>query len=150
MDPQFTTRLGQECDVDTLSSIMTDAFAATDAAYPLIWGSAAPGTHEMVATKGLFTPLQKEGQITDVAIDASSEKIVGFATWELPKERVPEGGKGGGMPDIPGVNMQLFNQKLGASRAARSRDVDPTKDFCKSLLCLPSSLFSVIGLKSTR
>jgi hypothetical protein len=149
MDPQFTIRLGQESDVDTLSSIMTDAFA-TDAAYSLIWGSAAPGTHEMVATKGLFTPLQKDGQITDVAMDASSKKIVGFATWGLPKERVPEGGKGGGMPDIPGVNMQLFNQKLGASRGAQSRDIDPTKDFCKSLRCLPSSLFSFIGLNNTR
>jgi hypothetical protein len=148
MASPFTTRLGQESDASTLSSIITDAFAANDAAYKLIWGSTTPGTHEAVATKGLFTPLQKDRRVTYVAVDAS-EKIVGFATWELPKEKTASAGKGGGMPDIPGVNMALFNEKLSGLDEAKSRDFDPTKDFCKSLLYLPPP-FSIICSSNIR
>jgi hypothetical protein len=138
----FTIRLGRDSDVGSLASIITEAFAATDRAYPLIWGSAAPGTHEMVAVKGLFTPLQKEEQVTYVAVDAPSDRVIGFATWGLPKKKIPKTGKGGSgerMPAIPGVNMELWDVKLNVTEEARRRDVDPTKDFCKSLLYLTSS-----------
>lgn len=138
----FTIRLGRDSDVGSLASIITEAFVATDPAYPLIWGSTAPGTHEMVAVKGLFTPLQKEERVTYVAVDASSDRVVGFATWVLPKKKIPETGKGDGggqMPAIPGVNMELWKEKLNGTEEARTRDVDPTKDFCKSPLYLTSS-----------
>lgn len=136
MAPLFTVRLGQQSDVDTLSSIMTDAFAATDPAYSLIWGGTAPGTHETVTVKGLFSPLQKQGRVTYVAVDTSSDAVVGFATWDLPKTEVPGGGSGGGLPAIPGVNMKLWDEKLNGVQWARSRDVDPAKDFCKPLFYL--------------
>lgn len=91
----------------------------------------------MVAVKGLFSPLQKEGEITYVAVDTSSEKVVGFATWQLPKQNVPEkGNEGERIPDIPGVNMKLWDEKLNGTQAARRRDLDPTKDFCKPPLLL--------------
>jgi hypothetical protein len=148
MAAPFTIRLGQESDVGNLSRIMTDAFAATDPVYPLIWGTAAPGAHEMVAVKGLFSPLQNEGRVTYVAVDTSSEKVVGFATWDLPRQKIPDSGKAGRMPDIPGVNMKLLDEKFNGTQGARRRDVDPTADFCKSLLYLPSFYFSVFHLKS--
>lgn len=134
----FTIRLGQDSDVGSLASIITAAFASTDHAYPLIWGAAAPGTHEMVAVKGLFTPVQKEGKVTFVAVETSTNSVVGFATWDLPKKKLPKTGKGSGerIPDISGVNMKLWEEKLRASEPARERDVDPTKDFCKYLLYL--------------
>lgn len=147
MAAPFLIRLGQETDVGNLSRIMTDAFAATDPVYPLIWGASAPGTHEMVAVKGLLSPLQKEGQVTYVAVDTSSQKVVGFAMWNLPRQKIPAGGKGEGMPDIPGVNIKLLDEKFNGTQKARSRDVDLTTDFCKSLLYLTSSYFSVIYLK---
>lgn len=154
MGTPFTTRLGQESDASTLSSIITDAFAASDAAYKVIWGSTAPGTHEAVATKGLFTPLQKDRRITYVAVDAS-EKIVGFATWELPKEKAASNGKEGGIPDIPGVNMALFKEKLSGLDEAKSRDFNPANDFCKSLLYLspissPPYYFTIICSSNRR
>lgn len=149
MASRVTVRLGEQSDVGILSSIMTDAFAATDPVYPLIWGSAAPGTHEMVAVKGLLTPLQREARVTYVAVDASSERIVGFATWVLPRERIPEAGKGeGGMPAIPGVNMKLLDEIFNWTEGVRSRDVDPTKDFCKSLPFLTSSNLYFLYLKN--
>jgi hypothetical protein len=101
----------------------------------------------MVAVKGLLSPLQKEGQVTYVAVDTSSQKVVGFAMWNLPRQKIPAGGKGEGMPDIPGVNIKLLDEKFNGTQKARSRDVDLTTDFCKSLLYLTSSYFSVIYLK---
>lgn len=136
----FTIRLGQEADASSLAAIMTAAFSATDPAYPLIWGGSAPGTHEMVAVKGIFSPVQKEGRVTYVAIDTSTGTVAGFTTWVLPKEKISESEKSGGrMPDIPGVNMKLWEEKLNGTELARRRDVDPAKDFCKSLLYLNSS-----------
>jgi hypothetical protein len=142
----FTIRLGQESDVGSLAAIITAAFSATDPAYPLIWGGSAPGTHEMVAVKGLFSPLQKEGRVTYVAVDTSTDAAVGFATWVLPKKKNSESEKSGGrMPDIPGVNMKLWEEKLNGTEEARRRDVDPAKDLCKSLLYLNSCQHSAFS-----
>lgn len=136
--------LATEEDAPTLASIMTAAFSASDAAYPLIWGSAPEGTHDMISVKGLFTPVQKEGRVTFKAVN-TEDKIVGFVTWSLPKERKPDdGSKGkegsGGMPDLPGVNMGLWMEKLGGPKKLFERDVDKEKDMRASFIIL-SSIF---------
>ena len=135
--PSITTTLATEEDASRLASIMTASFAASDVAYTLIWGSAPEGTHDMISVKGLFTPVQKEGRVTFKAVD-ETEKIVGFATWNLPKEKVPEkagdGEKGGGLPPLPGVNIELWEDKSSGPKEFYYRDVDPTKDIRRCIL----------------
>ncbi|KAH9210871.1 hypothetical protein DL95DRAFT_392979, partial [Leptodontidium sp. 2 PMI_412] len=86
--PSITTQLATEDDAPALASIMTAAFSAADAAYPLIWGSAAEGTHDMISIVGLFTPVQKPERVTYKAVDEETQKVVGFATWTLPKGKL--------------------------------------------------------------
>jgi hypothetical protein len=135
--PSITTTLATEEDASRLASIMTAGFAASDAAYPLIWRSAPEGTHDTISVKGLFTPVQKEGRVTFKAVD-ETDKIVGFATWNLPKEKVSEkavdGKKGGGLPPLPGVNIELWEDKSSGPKEFYYRDVDPTKDLRRCLL----------------
>lgn len=73
------------------------AFSASDSAYPLIWGRDGLGdaTHDAVALKGLFSPVQSEGQVTHVAIvDCEAERtVVGFARWMLPDPKAVGNGK---------------------------------------------------------
>src|SRR4051795_10480625 len=118
--PNISTSLALDEDAPVLASILTASFAASDAAYPLIWGSAPEGTHDAVAVKGLFTPVQQEGRVTYKAVDSVSGRIVGFATWYLPQPIVDDGKgakKGGeGLPNIPGVNMELWKAKLEGLR----------------------------------
>ncbi|KAF8862419.1 acyl-CoA N-acyltransferase [Acephala macrosclerotiorum] len=125
--------LAAEDDASAIASITTAAFAACDAAYPLIWGSAPEGTHDMIAEKGLFTPVQKEDRVTFKAVDDASGKIVGFVTWNMPKEKAVvsqtgKGKKGAGLPDLPGVNMELWGDKVAGPRQFYDRDVDVSKD----------------------
>jgi hypothetical protein len=123
-----------EDDAPILASVMTTAFAASDRAYPLIWGSAQEGTHDMVAEKALFSPVQKEGRVTYKAVDTQSGRMVGFATWNIPKAKVAMGeaaGKEerkGWLPELPGVNMELRNEKTAGPKQFYERDVDPSKD----------------------
>jgi len=129
-----TISLAAESDAPTLASIMTAAFVNSDAAYRLIWSSDA--THTDVAVKGLFNPVQKAGRLTFKAM--TGERLVGFATWELPKpnalekedslEKVEETSNPRGLPDIPGVNTKLWNEKVNRPRAAYERDMDTSKD----------------------
>ena len=132
----ISTSLATEEDAPALVSVMTAAFAASDAAYPLIWGAVGDGVHDMVAVKGLFTPVQKEGRLTFKAVDTQSGKIVGLSTWNMPKAKMDvneEAAKKepkGGLPDIPGVNMDLWNEKVDGPKKSYYRDVDPTKDIC--------------------
>lgn len=108
----------------------------------------------MVALKGLFTPLQKEGRVTFKALDG--EKVVGFATWNLPKPKVEEpitqsedkgrgekeGEKGAGLPQIPGVNTELWGEKVEGPKTFYYRDVEPSKDTCIPSVSMPfPSLF---------
>lgn len=128
----ITTALAEESDARTLASIMTAAFSASDTAYHLIWDGAPEGTHDMMALKGLLSPVQKEGRITYKAVDEESGKLVGFASWMMPRKKIATGG-GGGMPDLPGVNMELWGEKLDGPRKSAERDEDPEKDL--SLFC---------------
>lgn len=134
---EVTTSLSTEDDVPTLASIMTTAFAAVDAAYPLVWSSDA--IHAAVAIKGLFTPLQREGRLTFKAMDGV--KIVGFATWNLPKPNTPkkaldlgkgENKKPQSVPEIPGVNTKFLDEKMNAFKEASERDVEPSEDISNS------------------
>ncbi|KAE8453020.1 hypothetical protein EG329_012207 [Mollisiaceae sp. DMI_Dod_QoI] len=128
--------LATEDDASALASVMTAAFSACDAAYPLIWGSAPEGTHEMLAEKGLFSPVQKEGRFTFKAVDETNGKLVGFATWNMPKEKVvgsQAGEQKGGLPELPWVNMELWNEKTGRPKKFHDRDVDDSKDIMLSL-----------------
>lgn len=133
------TTLALEEDARALASVMTAAFSASDAAYPLIWaGPEAPeGIHDEVAIKGLFSPVQQEHRVTFKATDGG--KLVGFATWDLPKPNIPKKevqvGKEGedvprGLPDIPGVNTILWSEKLDGPKEAADRDADLSKDIC--------------------
>jgi hypothetical protein len=105
----------------------------------------------MVSVKGLFTPVQKEGRVTFKAVDREG-KIVGFATWSLPKKQVPvaegeeEKAKSGegGLPELPGVNTELWMSKLSGPKKFYERDVDPSKDICMLPLFVASSVY-VIG-----
>lgn len=54
--PNITTTLATEKDAPQIASVMTSAFAASDAAYSLIWGSAEEDTHDKVSIFGLFSP----------------------------------------------------------------------------------------------
>ena len=138
MPANITTTLATEEDAPTLASLVTLGFSTSDAAYPLIWGGAPEGTHDAVALKGLFTPVQNEGRVTFKALDG--ERLVGFATWNLPKpkveivEKVEEAekkeDKRSGFPEIPGVNTELWGDKLDGSKRFYYRDVDPSKDIC--------------------
>jgi hypothetical protein len=91
----------------------------------------------MISVMGLFTPVQKEGRVTFKAVD-ETEKVVGFATWNLPKEKVPEKPgdrkKGGGLPPLPGVNIELWEDKSSGPKEFYYRDVDPTKDIRRCIL----------------
>ncbi|KUJ11994.1 uncharacterized protein LY89DRAFT_688477 [Mollisia scopiformis] len=128
--------LATEDDAQALASVMTAAFAASDAAYPLIWGSAEEGTHDAISVKGLFTPVQKEGRITFKAVDDVSGKLVGFATWNMPKEKpvVPPQAaeKMGGLPPLPGVNLELWGAKVAGPRKFYDRDFDVYQDILLS------------------
>lgn len=129
--PNISISLATEEDAPALASVMTAAFAGSDAAYPLIWGSAGEGTHDMVSVKGLFTPVQKEGRVTFKAVDEANGKLVGFATWNMPKEKKEEpktAETAGGLPPIPGVNLELWGEKVGGPRKFFDRDVDAEKD----------------------
>ncbi|KAL5326441.1 hypothetical protein ACEPPN_004126 [Leptodophora sp. 'Broadleaf-Isolate-01'] len=131
--PSITTQLATEDDAPALASIMTAAFSAADAAYPLIWGSAAEGTHDMISIVGLFTPVQKPERVTYKAVDEETQKVVGFATWTLPKGKLEseEGkmkGDGGGLPRLPGVNVDLWMEKVRGTRRFAERDVDAERD----------------------
>jgi hypothetical protein len=74
--------------------------------------------------------------VTFKALDG--ERLVGFATWNLPKpkvetvEKVEEGekkeDKGSGLPEIPGANTELWGDKLDGPKRFYYRDVDPSKD----------------------
>jgi hypothetical protein len=126
----ITTTLALESDASTLASILTAGFEAGDAAYPLIWGVAPEGMHEDISVKGLFTPVQREGRVTYKAVDSTTGNIVGFATWTLPRPKVEEEEKKkGGLPDLPGVNMELWNDKAEGPKKSYYRDVQIDKDF---------------------
>ncbi|KAG4416885.1 hypothetical protein IFR04_009963 [Cadophora malorum] len=134
MPPANTNlQLATEDDAPTLASIMTAAFSASDAAYPLIWGSAPEGTHDSMSIIGLFSPVQRSDRVTYKAVDEEAKKVVGFATWGLPKVLAKddkERGKKeeGGLPPIPGVNVDLWMDKVGGTRVYSARDVDVEKD----------------------
>lgn len=147
----FSISLAVEENASAIASITTAAFAACDAAYPLIWGSAPEGTHDMIAEKGLFTPVQREDRVTFKAVDDANGKIVGFVTWNLPKEKVVvsqtvEEKKEAGLPDLLGVNMELWGDKVAGPRQFYDRDVDVSKDmrmFSDLLLLLICKLIQV-------
>lgn len=140
----MTTALAAEEDAPALASIMTAAFSASDAAYPLIWnGPAAPkGIHDVVVIKGLFSPVQKEGRLTFKAMDG--ENIVGFATWTLPKSDTPRrthvekrrmkprSRTSSVLPEIPGVSMALWSEMVDGLKEASDRDVELSEDICNS------------------
>ncbi|KAG0645653.1 hypothetical protein D0Z07_8720 [Hyphodiscus hymeniophilus] len=141
--PNITTALAKEENAPKLASVMTAAFSSSDAAYPLIWGVAGDSVHDAVAVQGLFTPVQKEFRVTFKAM--AGEKLVGFATWDLPKPDAPkrkdvtvgETKKSAGLPDIPGVNTALWNEKVNGPTEAYSRDVEPSEDLCSDpLVCV--------------
>lgn len=136
----ITTALATDDDAPVLASIITAAFSGSDAAYPLIWGGAAEGTHDKVSVMGLFTPVQQEGRVTYKAVSESGE-VIGFATWRLPKANSSEdvkvkaqsGTEGkkedkGGLPDLPGVNMDLWKAKMNGMKEFRERDFDVKRD----------------------
>jgi len=130
--------LATEDDAPRLASLMTAGFASADAAFPLIWGSAPEGTHDMVAEKGLFTPVQKEGRLTFKALHLN-EKIVGFATWSLPKLEASgslEEARKRGLPQLPLVNMELWEAKMVGPQEFYYRDVEQEKDMRISPLSL--------------
>jgi hypothetical protein len=133
MPSKISISLATEEDAPAIASVMTAAFVTSDAAYSLIWGSAAEGTHDIIAKKGLFTPVQKEGRVTFKAVDEANGKLVGFATWDMPKEKQDESQtatKEGGLPPLPGVNLELWGEKVGGTRKFSGRDVDDEKDMC--------------------
>lgn len=150
--PNITTSLATDQDAPTLASIMTAAFAAGDATYPLVWGAAPEGTHDNIVINGLYTPVQQEGRVTYKAVDKGTGELVGFATWSLPKVGSEDQGKEKrekkdvGLPELPGVNMELWRLKFNGMRGFRERDIDATKDMCKCFhFSLPLPLhFSVI------
>jgi hypothetical protein len=123
------TTLATEDDAQSLSLLTTASFSASDAAYPLIWGSAPEGMHDVACLKGLFTPVQKEGRVTYKAVDSTTGRIVGFATWVLPEPKI-EGGekKKEGLPDLPGVNMELWHETAEGLKWCYDRDVEVDKD----------------------
>jgi len=124
--PTITIALAEQEDAQRLAAITTAAFASSDAAYPLIWGATPEGTHDKVSEYGLFTPVQKDGRITIKAVDENN-KVVGLATWNMPKDSPPPKEQGG-LPSLPDVNMELWNEKVHGSKEFSERDVDPTKD----------------------
>ena len=155
--PNIATVLATEDDAPLLASIMTAAFACSDAAYPLVWGGAGDEVHDAVAIKGLFSPVQKETRLTYKAMDGN--KMVGFITWNLPnpdaplkaevnateskeKEEGKEEKKASGLPEIPGVNTELWREKVDGPREAHHRDVEPSKD-------IRNVPFSEIGILET-
>lgn len=144
--PSITTALALDSDASTLASILTAGFVAGDAAYPLIWGAAPEGMHEDVSVKGLFSPVQKQGRVTYKAVDSTNGNIVGFATWTLPRPRVEgEEKEKGGLPDLPGVNMELWNDKAEGPKKSYYRDVQIDKDFriYSFLLCHPYEILQM-------
>ena len=140
--PNITITLATEEDARTLASVMTTAFSKSDIAYPLIWGGAGDETHAAVAVMGLFTPVQNESRVTFKALDG--ERLVGFATWNLPKAAAPkrkigaveEVKKSQGLPDIPGVNTTLWSEKVDGPKEGYYRDVEESEDICNLPLLL--------------
>ncbi|TAQ90805.1 hypothetical protein B7494_g827 [Chlorociboria aeruginascens] len=108
---------------------MTAAFASTDQAYPLIWGSVGDKVHEDIAKLAIFTPVQKPGRVTYTAVESATNRIVGFTIWTLLAEKKEEAvDTSGGVPDIPGVNMDLWRWKLASGRTAWGSKMDRSKD----------------------
>ncbi|TVY40911.1 hypothetical protein LOCC1_G006358 [Lachnellula occidentalis] len=128
--PEVEIILATEQDAPHLAALTTTSFAASDAAYPLIWGSAPAGTHDAVSLAGLFSPVQKADRVTLKAVHANG-KLVGLATWNMPSETVSTGGAG--LPDIEGVEMGLWNEKALCFRGCYERDVDVLNDMSLSL-----------------
>jgi hypothetical protein len=138
--PNITISLATEEDAPTLASIMTSAFSVSDAAYPLIWGRVGDEVHANVSLKGLFSPVQRETRLTFKAV--SGKEVVGFATWNLPKANAPkrtereveEIKKSNGLPKIPGVNTDLWGEKINGPKEAYYRDFEESEDICNGLL----------------
>ncbi|KAK0100437.1 hypothetical protein ONS96_007714 [Cadophora gregata f. sp. sojae] len=145
----ITLQLASQDDAPALASVMTAAFSATDAAYPLIWGSAPDETHDMMAVMGLFSPVQKPDRVTYKAVDEEAEKVVGFATWGLPKGKEGKSKNDeGGLPPIPGVNVELWMDKVRSTRIYSARDVDVEKDMDLSF-CFVSPEYQRQGIASS-
>ncbi len=103
--------------------------------------------------------MQRENRITYKAVAGEGEEstIVGFVTWNLPKPKKEElGGDGkgegqakkekGGLPSLPGVNVDLWMQKVNGTRVFSERDLDPEKDMGEIPLFYPYiPLFSSAG-----
>lgn len=129
--------LAEEEDAPSLAEIMTAAFSASDAAYPLIWtAQAPPGLHDDVALNAIFTPVQHRLRVTYKAM--AGDRLVGFATWSLPDVNAPkkharvevQGDVNNipTMPKIPGVEWDLWYLKQKDSQEAGKRDVEPSED----------------------
>jgi hypothetical protein len=129
--PKYKVLLATDEDGPAMASVVTAAFAASDAAYPLIWGGVSKETHDMVVLKGMFSPVQREWRKTFKAVDEDGN-VVGLATWTLPKPKPAEGEEvksgGGGIPDIPGVNMELWRAKNVDGGILAKRDKDEYSD----------------------
>jgi hypothetical protein len=125
----ISTSLAMEEDAPSIASIMTVAFAASDSAYQIIWGNSSTEMHDMVALHGLLTPLQRPERVTFKAVD-SSGRIVGFATWTLPKIAPESTDREEELPNLPGINMELWKEKIGVSNDFYRRDVNPSNDMC--------------------
>jgi len=129
MTPEnITISLATDSDAPFLASVMTASFAINNPAWSLIWGE-GHDLHDKISIIGLFTPIVKPFYITYKAVDSANGRVVGFAVWTLPQEEIKKTG-GGGMPELPGVNMDLFNAKHAGGRALSERDCDATKDMC--------------------
>lgn len=75
--------------------------------------------------------------------------MVGFATWDLPKPDAPKrkdrvaeevNGTSGikksrDLPEIPGVNTELWGEKVDGPKEAHVRDVEESEDICRLLFC---------------
>lgn len=140
---KFKVLLATDEDGPAMASVVTAAFAACDAAYPLIWGAAPEGVHDMAVLKGMFSPAQLEWKRTFKAVDENG-KVVGLATWTLPKPKPADGEEpkkgGGGLPDLPGVNMELWNAKNLDAGNFSKRDKD---DYCDMGMTPHLDAFSV-------
>ena len=132
MSPQnIITSVAENKDAQELASVMTASFAASgDPAWNLVWGAATPETHDKLAIGGFFSPVDQPFYAVHKATDSITGKIVGFTRWKLlnPEADHPSKPSGWKLPDIPGVNADLFNAKAAVAEPTALRDKNEQTD----------------------
>ncbi|KAM3071844.1 hypothetical protein ACMFMG_009701 [Clarireedia jacksonii] len=148
--PSLTLSPASTPDIPRLAAISTSAFSINDAAFRIVWGRTAPGTHDAAITHLLIPPQSATRRTMKVELEGL---IVGFALWYLPahmsgSEAANADESSNKTLDLRSdakdvetsgwnpperMNMEFFMQKITSFAEAKKRDYDGERDMMLDL-----------------